>query len=70
MLRDTRRDVVRDTKKLLAIACAIALLGTVSGCAGKPGGYKGAKDPLVAKLDKPELQQALKQRLLTADTPR
>jgi hypothetical protein len=58
-------------------ACAVATLVAVAGCYGpvfptvyEPGEYKGASDPLLAKLKTPEHKQALQQRFSVGQTDR
>ena len=57
------------SRKLLGLLMLSATFLTLSACyesadvtVHKPGVYKGTRDPLVAKLRSPEMQQQLRER--------
>jgi hypothetical protein len=65
------------TSRAKLTACAVATLVALTGCYGpvfptvyEPGEYKGASDPLLAKLKTPEMKQALGQRVTLSQTDR
>mgnify|MGYP003340003930 CR=1 FL=1 len=65
------------SSKLLKLLVIGGALFTLSACyespnvtVYKPGVYKGARDPLVAKLRSPELQQQLKERFAAVQPDR
>jgi hypothetical protein len=68
------------TKRVTAIALAAAFLAAIpylSGCYEstdftwyEAGVYKGERDPLLAELKKPELQQRLEERFRRVQTDR
>lgn len=71
----TSRFLRRTAVAALATVFAIAVAGcyespSVTVTAHEPGHYKGAVDPLLAKLKSPELQKQLKARLEEADLQR
>lgn len=66
-----------NTSRAKLTACAVATLVALAGCYGpvfptvyEQGEYKGASDPLLAKLKSPELKQALEQRVALSQTDR
>ena len=61
----------------LRITCWVAALVALAGCTDsmsykvyEPGVYKGAPDPLVAELAKPESQQQLQERFTEGQVDR
>jgi hypothetical protein len=66
-----------NTSRAKLTACAVATLVALAGCYGpvfptvyEQGEYKGAGDPLLAKLKTPEMKQALQQRVALSQTDR
>jgi hypothetical protein len=64
-------------KRVLWQACAVALLAAfATGCGEKKvtvyeaGEYKGAKDPLIEQIAKPEHKAALKERFTEGQAER
>jgi predicted small lipoprotein YifL len=63
-------------RRVLWQACVMVLLGALAtGCGKKvtvyePGEYKGAKDPLLEQIAKPEHKTALKERFTEGQTER
>lgn len=65
------------SSKLLTALVVGGTLLTLSACyespsvtVHKPGVYKGTRDPLIAKLRSPELQQQLKERFAAVQPDR
>lgn len=61
----------------LKIACSAAALIALAGCGDsvsfkvyEPGVYKGAADPLIAELAKPESKQRLQERFTEGQADR
>ena len=65
------------TSRTKLTVCAVATLVALAGCYGpvfptvyEQGEYKGASDPLLAKLKTPEMKQTLEQRVTLSQTDR